>query len=53
MSYQHEEKKPRKMSRLKQLSKSNRLMRRYYSGRKPAPQSTPLEKQFRHGETVL
>ncbi len=33
-----EPERPRKASRLKQLSKSNRLMRRFYSGRTiPAP----------------
>lgn len=36
--------RPKTTSRLKQCNKSNNLMRRFYSGRKPIPQSTPLAK---------
>ncbi len=44
--------KPRKASRLKQCNKSNRLLRRFYSGKKPAPQSTPITKQLSHGDIL-
>lgn len=53
MKNHYEEKKPRKVSRLPQLSKSNRLLRRFYSGKISTPQSTPLARQLLHGETVL
>ncbi len=36
--------RPKTTSRLPQLSKSNHLMRRFYEGRKPTPQSTKLNR---------
>ncbi len=54
MSYHDDRRqpKPRKVSRLKQCNKSNRLLRRFYSGRISTPQSTSLAKQLVHGETI-
>ncbi len=47
----YEEKKPRKASRLPQGNKSNKLLRRFYSGRAPVAQ-VKAEKVLRHGETI-
>lgn len=46
-----EEKKPKKVSRLKQCNKANRLLRRFYSGRKPVAQVVN-ERVLAHGEVV-
>lgn len=52
MSYDRKDQRPRKVSRLKQCNKSNRLLKRFYSGKISTPQSTPLARQLVHGETI-
>ncbi len=52
MSDDRHQPRPRKVSRLKQCNKSNRLLRRFYSGRISTPQSTRPEKVLVHGETI-
>ncbi len=52
MSDYRQDKRPKKVSRLKQCNKSNRLLRRFYSGRVSTPQSTSLARQLQQGETL-